>query len=387
MPALGAALLAVAGMTVIDEAPADGAPASPAAAVSTPACRDGHLPVSLGAGQPAAHQVFVRLCLPAAGPPPTTVQVLVHGFSYDHTYWDFPDPTGGTDRYSYVAAATDAGHATLSLDRLGVGRSSHPLSLLVTTDAQAWVVHQVVQALRSGTIPGSADSPSFSRVVSVGHSLGTGIASLEASRYDDVDALVLTGGAHQVSLPTFVTTIGLSLQPAGLDPRFPHLLLDPGYLTTRAGTRGNFHASGGVDPAVVALDEATKETGTAAELASVATSALSPLDIRVPVLVVAGAADALVCTTPASTASDCSSDAALAADEAPYLGPQVPCVDGYVLTGAGHDVNLALTARAWFAAAQSWLGRHATPSPDQGPACAAPGRVPHRQTDDESSRS
>jgi hypothetical protein len=39
---------------------------------------------------------------------PATVQLLVHGASYDHLYWNFPY---GGGYYSYVDAATAAGYA------------------------------------------------------------------------------------------------------------------------------------------------------------------------------------------------------------------------------------------------------------------------------------
>jgi len=59
-------------------------------------------------GQPARYQVSGRLCTPA-GPPATTVQVLVHGLNFSSVYWDFPLQP---NRYSYVRWANRAGYAT-----------------------------------------------------------------------------------------------------------------------------------------------------------------------------------------------------------------------------------------------------------------------------------
>jgi hypothetical protein len=63
---------------------------------------------------------------------------------------------------------------------------------------------------------------------------------VRATRYDDVDAVVLTGATHGL------TTVNARDRRAGPlpgapDPRFgPPPGLDPGYLTTQTGTR--YHA-------------------------------------------------------------------------------------------------------------------------------------------------
>jgi pimeloyl-ACP methyl ester carboxylesterase len=122
----------------------------------------------------------------------TTVQVLLHGLNYSHLYWDFQFQP---DRYSYVRWANRAGFATFNLDRIGVGRSSHPPSGAVTLQSNALTIHQVVTALR-GSLPAG---PGYHQVMLVGHSFGSEIAKQEASRYGDVDALVLTGNGHRIS--------------------------------------------------------------------------------------------------------------------------------------------------------------------------------------------
>jgi hypothetical protein len=52
-----------------------------------------------------------------------TIQVLIHGDSLNHTYWDFPLRP---QQYSYVRALTTAGYATLNLDMPGAGVSDLP---------------------------------------------------------------------------------------------------------------------------------------------------------------------------------------------------------------------------------------------------------------------
>lgn len=88
------------------------------------------------------------------------------------------------------------GFATLNVDRLGIGASSHPAAGLITTATEASIAHLLVQTLRND---------GFDRVALVGHSYGSVIALAEAGAYRDVDAVVLTGLDHEVS-PGFVTT-------------------------------------------------------------------------------------------------------------------------------------------------------------------------------------
>jgi len=198
-------------------------------------CTQSVLPVSLGPGQPTDQQVFVQLCLPA-GATPNTVQLLVHGCLYNHQYWEFPDPSAGTDRYSYVAHALHAGYATVAFDMIGNGQSSHPVSTEVTVDAGVWVIHQIVQALRGGGISGPNGAVAFSKVIEVSWSFGTFFAWLEVSQYNDVNAAIFTGATHHIAFQLPFLNAVLHLYPADLDPQF-FGKYDPGYLTTQPGSR------------------------------------------------------------------------------------------------------------------------------------------------------
>lgn len=325
----------------------------PAAAASS-ACHASFVPVSLAEGLSRDQYVYVKLCMPK-GKAPRLVQLLVHGATYAHNYWDFPDPTAGTNRYSYVVAATNAGYATLAMDRIGIGQSSHPLSVLVDLNSNAHVVHEVIQALRNGRIPGPKGTrPAFSKVIAVGHSLGTAALWLEATRHHDADGVVLTGFTHKQNADG-APRVGGSMYPSNLDPKFSLLGYDPGYLTTRPGTRYQlFYAPAQADPAVVAVDEQTKETATDGEFATFGAAVATPLDITVPVLLVMGQIDGLFCS-PEKGGANCSSAEGLVRDEGPYLGPRVPSIEGYVLEDAGHDINLMLNAPEFFTAAQEWI--------------------------------
>ncbi|MGH3980937.1 MAG: alpha/beta hydrolase [Pseudonocardiaceae bacterium] len=345
---------------------ASGMPSAAAAQDPAMRCQSSHVPVSLADGLPAAEQVFVQLCLPADRDP-STVQLLLHPVTTDHHYWDFPDPAG-TDRYSYVSAAVQRGYATLAIDRIGIGQSSHPPSQLVGMDQNVWVSHQLVQALRAGRIAGPDGAVAFEKVIAVGHSIGAGATWLEASRYHDVDTVILSGFTHKFRYETSLTRGYPNLHPVTLDPEFGPLSYDPGYLTTRPGTRYQvFLDPGDVDPAVIARNEELKQTVTTKELNDFPATFGTPLDIRVPALIVLGDADPFFCG--GLEGEDCSSVASVIGSEAPKLGPQVPCVDAFLLPGGGHDINLMRNAVLWFQAGLDWTDTHVGSGAGPAPGC------------------
>ncbi|MEU7767404.1 alpha/beta fold hydrolase [Nocardia sp. NPDC049190] len=108
--------------------------------------------------------------------------VLLPGSNYNHTYWDFPYVP---QTYNFRRAMNAAGYATLVVDRLGIGASSRPPSMLVTATGSAQALHEIVQALRRGL----AGAQPFAKVIIGGHSLSSGIDVLEASTYHDVDGV------------------------------------------------------------------------------------------------------------------------------------------------------------------------------------------------------
>lgn len=352
-------------------------------------CRDVQVPVALAEGQAADERIYGKLCTPS-GRSPDTIQLLVHGLIYTDVYWAFPDPSGGTDRYNYVAAANSAGFATLAIDRIGSGRSSHPLSTKITLDSNVFTLHQVVQAIRRGeiTAPGGRQ---FQQVVYVGHSFGSILGWSLATNYGEgLDAAVFTGAVHGLTVTDPLLAFP-SFYPAALDPKFAGDGLDPGYVTTLPGTRDEFlYEPAEFDPAVVEFDEKTKSTATATELATGTLNLNQPLDVRVPTLLVDGELDSFVCkenfdAVPAVTGggagavgdllapfedttleqsevvgnqlggADCSSPPALVEDERPQLGPHVPSVDAFILPGAPHDLNQALNAQEYFTAVNDWI--------------------------------
>ncbi|WP_308819647.1 alpha/beta hydrolase [Pseudonocardia alni] len=315
---------------------------APAVAAPATECRDVRVPVRIVGG---AGDVAGTLCAPDGA---TVLQVLVHGYTYGRYYWDLPYQP---ETYSYVDRSTAAGIATLNIDRVGTGESFHPLGATLTYDNHADAVHQVIQAVRAGGL-----GPRFEHVVLVGHSYGSVTAYLEAGRYQDVDAVIATGGGHQLNALTLATDVAANTIPVALDPKYRDAGLDPTYMTTRPGTRSVFYRVENADPAVIALDEELKGTGNDIELATAATYLARPesKSINVPVLTVNGDQDSIFCSVGAS---DCSSPEALAAQEARYLGPRAES-EAVLLPGGGHDVSLERTAPQAHDAMIDFIERH-----------------------------
>ena len=324
-----------AGAAVLAAVPAAGAHA---AALPAPTCSAYNLPVRISDPGPADQTLWGQLCY-RGDQEPGTVQLLVHGATYNHLYWNFPY---GNGYYSYVGAATAAGYATFDIDRIGAGNSSHPPSASLDLTAGAVALHDAVTALRSGAVGGHA----FRHVIAVGHSIGSVEIWLEAARYHDVDAVIVTGALHALS-PDIGALEG-DLYPAADDPAFAGQGLDPGYLTTLPGTRESlFYDQATTNPAVVAVDEANKDVTTPAELAGAASILGEPpaqqpsYQINVPVLSVVGEDDNLFCT--GVTAYNCASQQSVRSFESQYY-PPVAHLRLVVIPGTGHDLALSTTA-------------------------------------------
>jgi pimeloyl-ACP methyl ester carboxylesterase len=294
-------------------------------------CRRADALVALAEGHPANYLVTGELCAtPGELSDGTTLQLLIHGATYNHDYWDLGSVQGTT--HSYARAIAARGMATFALDEIGAGGSSHPLSTFVTVDAAAYVAHQIVSALRDGSLTGTH----FGKVIAVGHSLGSAVVWTEAIRYADVNGVIVTGAAHSRAL-AFDAELRTSFYSAAKDPRFETTGLDSGYLTTVPGTRGRLFF-----PSFIAEEESHKDVVSATELASAQPLVIgrSTRAIRVPVLTVLGSNDATICGANTQGGYfDCSSGAAVARHEAFYYSRQAR-LRACVIPGAGHDLSL-----------------------------------------------
>lgn len=331
--------LAVAVVAASLTAASAAVPATAAGSVP-PRCEQVSFPISLAAAQAADQRVVGTLCLPR-GDTASTLQLLVPGGTYGQVYWFL---RGDVRTASYVETMTGAGYATLALDRLGSGGSSAPRSDRYARDTEEFVLSQVVHAVRVGVVAGHR----FGKLVLVGHSFGSTLARTIAIRHAaEIDGIILTG---ETSAPAEVPWEEV-VHPASEDPKFAARGLDPGYYTTRPGARATwFYQPETADPWVVEVDELTKEP-------DVYTTAFPPPSddaaIRVPVLIMVGQRDRLIC---GPRGSDCSSSRALLVQEKRYY--QNADLQVEVIARTGHALNLHRTAPVWLRIARDWLDRH-----------------------------
>jgi pimeloyl-ACP methyl ester carboxylesterase len=322
-----------------------------------PRCQRERIPVALSdnTADNNAARYYLAGWLCADGPPrDRAVEVLIPGLTYGALYWNFPLNPG---RYSYVRAATAAGLATLAIDRLGTGASSHPPAADVTASTEAVALHDVVQRLHAGRVGATR----FRTVVLAGHSFGSDVALREAGTYGDVAGVISTGWLTAGNPAGHLRVRDSYDATASDDPKFAHAGLPTGYVTTRPGTRGaDFYNTSFASPAVIKEDEALKETVTSGELASVIVPVpqATTRAIGVPVLLADGQNDDLDCSTTLPGVSCASAAALIRREQANYV-PQA-CLRAFVLPTAGHSIDLHPDAPQWFAAATRWIRTYVT---------------------------
>ena len=189
---------------------------------------------------------------------PAPLQILMHGSTYTKEYWDLGSWGTGPPKYSWRRAMNRAGYATLAVDKLGNGASSHPDPVYdVQLPLQMESMHTLLTQIKSG----NTSIPLPSSYTFVAHSSGSILAATLAQTHpDDVDALVLTGypagGANNKGgIPSY------HFLPAALSAptRFP-ADLNPGYLlmNTEYNRTSAFYYAGHYDPLIPHLDYLTQ---------------------------------------------------------------------------------------------------------------------------------
>ena len=166
------------------------------------------------------YQVHGTLVTPPsdlAGTKAAAVTVYLHGFNVAGWMWNFK----AIDGYDYAAAMARRGHVSLVLDRLGYLPSGQPDGMQTCFGAEADILHQIVQLLRSGSyaLQGGAPRP-FRTVVTAGQDVGGLVAEVEAYSYKDIDGLALLGWADQGFTPDVFRWMGevISLCASGGQP-------------------------------------------------------------------------------------------------------------------------------------------------------------------------
>lgn len=150
------------------------------------------------------------------------ITLYVHDFTTGGWFWRFPDR-----RHNYVRNLARTGHVSLVLDRLGYDDHHDADGTATCLGAQADMLHQVMQRIRSGDYRSTSARPRARHVIVAGHSVGAAIAELEAASFDDVDGLVLMSWSDSGPSSRAVQEAAVQTQVclAGGDPRVER----PGY--------------------------------------------------------------------------------------------------------------------------------------------------------------
>ncbi|NYD41262.1 alpha/beta fold hydrolase [Nocardioides panaciterrulae] len=293
LPALTAATALVAGaLTVLSPAAATASPRT--GVISRPvriAVENTNATAAACVPDDGSYTLHARLVGPrreVLGSNLPRVNVLVHDLATGSWFWNLRRHPA----YDYAGRLAAHGETSLVLDRLGYGASRLPDGDATCLGAQADMLHQVVQHLRSGhyRFAGSrAATPAAQHVVLQGHSVGAAIAELEAGTFDDVDGLVLMSwtddGASQRAVDeatrqSSVCVRGDDYVRAGRSPRDYRRLL---FVTAPAGVQRSALAHRGAEPC-----------GDPLSLGPVlAASALTTREVEAPVLLLFGSRDAL----------------------------------------------------------------------------------------------
>jgi pimeloyl-ACP methyl ester carboxylesterase len=262
----------------------------------------------------------------------SSVALYLHGSVLGEPSWRFR----GVPGYDTLRRLAEAGHLSVSYDGLGYGRSDAPFGFSVCGGTEADVAHQLVGALRAR---------GFARVALVGFSFGGYAAEVEAYSFHDVDALGvegwsdhLTNGFYEAFVPgsSDCSTGGRRKHPGGA-----------------AGYRYFFHypdehvlLANAAPPVVAALYRAHEldPCGLAGSAAQIMRNPQEVAAIRVPVLLVYGARDALF---PSSSQD---------AQRADYTGTRD--LTFRRIGNAGHLLQLERSSASFRSLLAAWLGRH-----------------------------
>ena len=272
------------------------------------------------------------------------IQVLIHGLTYNHRYWDSKRINGRS--YSYARFMAKNGFVVLALDLLGSGKSDVPDGDQLNIAESSLTIAQVLFSLKSGKNPFRR---SFKKIIVVGHSLGSILSVVTLGTFSSAaDALVVTGWAwapHEV-LPEALVKAALQNPYVRLPPQIREDLF---YFLPKA------------DPAVIRFDNSTLPDQTPRGIFTQGLPLLQAMargnandvefiknfsrsnQIRVPVLVQLGEFDVIA-------------PSRLADQEASFY-PSASRVKVQTLSNIGHSFNLHINNKKSWKRIVRWLYR------------------------------
>jgi pimeloyl-ACP methyl ester carboxylesterase len=169
------------------------------------------------------------------------LQILVHGNSYDHRYWNAGAVNG--EDYSYINYMSGLGYDLLAVDLPGVGGSDKPDGHSVGRNAVSSAVGAMISSIKG---PNSPLGYVFDHVALIGHSMGAAIAIHAEARHPAADSLIVTATGFFPDRPK-----------SAWAPGAREALLAAPYATVPKASRLNFYHLPQSDPQVIAHDNDT----------------------------------------------------------------------------------------------------------------------------------
>ena len=311
-----------------------------------------------------SQKIYGKYCEPTTNFPSRskTLQLLVHGNSYDHQYFNAFDTLPSSLANSWTAYANAQGFPTLAIDRLCIGKSSHPDPINVCqAPYQAELYNNLITLLRSSTklsVP-----TSWSKIIWVGHSYGSILGTQLSTKHPSaVDAFIQTGIAiptpDENALPGELADV--YVQASTYDPvRFPPATYVPGYLvsSSKLGRENTFYSNPLSDFSPTLYDRDFEKKDTLALGEALTQDIYNSTTYTNPVYVLTGKQDAVFCGNGSRLLGtpDCTQE--LPAVKVFY--PSVPAskFDYYAQPNAGHCHQIHDTAAAGFAKGHAFLAR------------------------------
>ena len=282
----------------------------------------------------------------------STIQLLVHGVTYNKLYWSglsYPFGYNG-DAYSWIAYASSRGYPTLSIDRLGDGDSTHPEPITeLQINLEEAVLHQLVLALKSGT---AIVGQTFTNVIFVGHSYGSILGEYIAADYpSDIAAFMLTGFGSCLACAAAGLNQTILYPASEFSPRFSGLPLPYMVMSSEEGRRSYFYGPlGSYDEQLFLLDFQNEDDVGLGEIFSLNGGLKTASAYSGPVFMVTGAEDNVFCAN-AQCGTGPSSSPAMAAS----LFPKTSSFSYFEPANTGHSINLHYSAAQSFQAAFDFL--------------------------------
>ncbi|KAK4539288.1 hypothetical protein LTR36_000814 [Oleoguttula mirabilis] len=306
--------------------------------VESPSPIGGYLPVT------ESFNISVEYCAPSNASDTTDVQVLSHGLGFGKEYWSWG---GAESQYSYVRAATAAGFATLSYDRIGNGLSSNPDPYTIQQGPiELAILAALTGKLRNGTIDSCVPKPKR-KVYHIGHSFGSFLTNGLAAAYPTLsDGIVLTGYSTNLTWQTeLLISMGFHLarenQPARFGDRSTGSVV-PG---DELAIQFIFFTYPYFDPAVAVAANAGKYPFSIGEILTTAILPQNATSFTGPVLVITGDADTIFC------GADCYG---ILEQSAPFF-PAAKPFQTYVQPHMGHGMNLHYNASGFYGVVTKFL--------------------------------